>query len=198
LYIPVASCSYSLSDSSAPAVPLAIPLLLAISLAFSGSDDPCCPGSTRIQEEQPKVNLHTSTRNVELKNQDISEENNQITKTIGSPFYKLISNSVKTQNNKSAQKSDVPIAIPRQEASENGKMPSAKIPSDERTQIPINETEPSIDILSSHRADSVRTPINDESTKMNNGELLQTLKMRLVKGEISKEEYLKLNKSIES
>lgn len=77
-------------------------------------------------------------------------------------------------------------------------MPSAKIPNDERTQIPINETEPSIDILSSHRADSVRTPINDESTKMNNGELLQILKLRLVKGEISKEEYLKLKKSIES
>jgi uncharacterized membrane protein len=43
----------------------------------------------------------------------------------------------------------------------------------------------------------VRTPINDESTKMNNGKLLQTLKMRLAKGEISKEEYLELRKMIE-
>jgi heme exporter protein D len=153
--------------------------------------------ATRIQEEQSKINLHTSTRNVELKNQDISDQHNQITKAIGSPFYELINNQVKTQNNNSAQKSDVPIAIPRQEASENGEMPSAKIHSDERTQIPINETESSIDNLSSHRADSVRTPINDESTKMNNGELLQTLKMRLVKGEISKEEYLELRKMIE-
>jgi predicted RNA-binding Zn-ribbon protein involved in translation (DUF1610 family) len=47
---------------------------------------PRCGGATRIQEEQPKINLHTNTRNVELKNQDISEENNQITKTIGSHF----------------------------------------------------------------------------------------------------------------
>jgi heme exporter protein D len=152
--------------------------------------------ATRIQEEQSKINLQ-STRNVELKNQDISEQNNQITKAIGSPFYELINNPVKTQNNNSAPKSDVSIAIPRQEASENGEMPSAKIPSDETPQIPINETELSIDNLSSHRADSVVTPINDESTKMNNGELLQTLKMRLVKGEISKEEYLELRKMIE-
>jgi heme exporter protein D len=153
--------------------------------------------TTRIHEEQSKINLHTSTRNVELKNQDISEQNNQITKTIGSPFYKLISNSVKTQNNNSAPKSDITIAVPGQPVSENGKMPSAIIPTDETTQIPINETESSIDNLSSHTADSVRTLINDETTKENNSELLQILKMRLVRGEISKEQYLELRKMIE-
>jgi uncharacterized membrane protein len=39
---------------------------------------------------------------------------------------------------------------------------------------------------------------NSNAAKMNNGELLQILKLRLVKGEISKEEYLELRKSIES
>jgi hypothetical protein len=76
-------------------------------------------------------------------------------------------------------------------------MPSAIIPTDETTQIPINETESSIDNLSSHKADSVRTSINDETTKENNSELLQILKMRLVRGEISKEQYLELHKMIE-
>jgi uncharacterized membrane protein len=52
--------------------------------------------------------------------------------------------------------------------------------------------------MSSHKAENVRSPINGESTKMNNSELLQTLKMRLVKGEISKEEYPELRKTIES
>ena len=77
-------------------------------------------------------------------------------------------------------------------------MPSAKIPSDKTTQIPINETDSSIDNLSSHKAENVRSPLNGESTKMNNCKLLQISKMRLVKGEISKEEYFELRKSIES
>src|SRR5215211_5827460 len=46
LFAPAAPCSYSLPVSSAPAVPLVMPLLLAFSLASSGLVPPCCPGST--------------------------------------------------------------------------------------------------------------------------------------------------------
>src|SRR5919204_1805004 len=44
-FVPAAPCSYSLPVSVAPAVPLAIPFFLAISLASSGLVA-CCPGST--------------------------------------------------------------------------------------------------------------------------------------------------------
>jgi hypothetical protein len=44
LLVPAESCSYSSPVSSAPAVPFAIPLLLALSLASSGFV-PTCPGS---------------------------------------------------------------------------------------------------------------------------------------------------------
>ncbi len=48
-------------------------------------------------------------------------------------------------------------------------------------------------------ADTSTTPsTTSNAAKMNNGELLHILKMRLVKGEISKEEYLELRESIES
>jgi hypothetical protein len=83
------------------------------------------------------------------------------------------------KDNDNVSKSKIPISIPSQPVDKTGQA-SNKSPSN---QI----------------ADSSATPLTaSNAAKINNDELLQTLKMRLVKGEISKEEYLELRKTIES
>jgi hypothetical protein len=131
----------------------------------------------------------------------ISQQSNPTGRTMGSPFYKLTNDPVKTQSNNNAPNSRSPIAIPSHATSQDEEISSAKIPADNTTQIPIKETASSSDELSSNKlAASVPAQfIANGSTKIKNenGELLYTLKMRLVKGEISKEEYLELRKTIE-
>jgi uncharacterized membrane protein len=62
--------------------------------------------------------------------------------------------------------------------------------------LPKSFDKPRIPILVAQITDTKITVGN--AAKMNSGELLQILKMRLVKGEISKKEYLELRNTIES
>jgi hypothetical protein len=83
------------------------------------------------------------------------------------------------KDNDNVSKSKMPISIPSQPVNKIGQAPNKS---------PSNQI-----------ADSSATPLTtSNAAKMNNGELLQILKLRLVKGEISKEEYLELRKTIES
>jgi hypothetical protein len=144
------------------------------------------PISSNMDSDKPTISI------VSKLNENLKSEN----QIIGS-----------NKDNDNTPKSKMPISISNysideamKSADDNDNTPKSKMPISISSH-PVTNTDQTRDDKSpsNQMADKPDTPLTtSNAAKMNNEELLQILKMRLVKGEISKEEYIELKMTIES
>jgi hypothetical protein len=143
------------------------------------------PKSSNVDANQPIISIGSKLSGNTMRENQIIEsnkDNDNVSKSkmpISIPSQSIDETTKSANDNDNVSKSKMPISIPSQPVNKTCQAPNKS---------PSNQI-----------ADSSATPLTtSNAAKMNNDELLQILKLRLVKGEISKEDYLELRKTIKS